>query len=148
MNRQLSEGEEAARPSGLAAVYVSPRYTREKLASGSLEDQIDIFEDRIFGWWLNPVSQVLTDFRTSGALALLVSSGLIETYEIINRGQSSEKAAKQFFVSGFERIFQPEDARDRLMKRGQKSSFLQEVATFIHRYVRSGLVHTAATKRR
>lgn len=37
----------------MGAVRVSPNYMSDKLKAGNVEDRIDVFEDRVKGWFLN-----------------------------------------------------------------------------------------------
>jgi hypothetical protein len=37
----------------MISARVSPQFTGEKLQSGSIEDRLDVYEDRVFGWFLD-----------------------------------------------------------------------------------------------
>ena len=58
----------------MSDVFVSPSYRRDKLVSGSLEDEIDVFEDQIEGWFLRFARSISSDEHSGFAVLALVLS--------------------------------------------------------------------------
>ncbi len=84
--------------------FISPNYTYEKLETPSYEDFVDVFEDRMRNWLLLPARTLLeTPHGDMAAVALAIS--YIEGIEIYIRGQDSKKRSREFFCSGYKRIF-------------------------------------------
>ncbi len=53
---------------------VSPHFTSDKLMSGRLEDMIDVFEDQILGWLIDPADALRTHQHAGfGILAIVLS---------------------------------------------------------------------------
>jgi hypothetical protein len=57
--------------------YVSSRYTADKLASQSIEDRIEVYEDRVEGWLLGP-TRALLDVPHSQMAVLNLCLGYFE----------------------------------------------------------------------
>jgi|SRR6185503_1219570 hypothetical protein len=56
------------------SIAISPRFTTEKLASGKLEDMIDVFEDQMRGWLIDPANQLVHHQHAGfGILAIVLS---------------------------------------------------------------------------
>jgi hypothetical protein len=90
----------------MTAYFVSPTYTHEKLNAPSYADLVDVFEDRIRHWLLEPVKHLLkTQHGVVPAVAL--SLGYFEGIEIYFSGQDSNGRSKEFFRCGFQRVFAP-----------------------------------------
>ncbi len=84
--------------------YISPTYSHKKLDAPTYFDLIDVFEDRMRYWLLEPAKQLLgMSHGTVAAVAL--SLGYFEGIEIYYSGQDSEGKSKEFFRRGFRRVF-------------------------------------------
>lgn len=113
---------------------VSPRFTSEKLASGRLEDKIDIFEDRLRGWFLAPARRLLDD--DNGAFAALhVLLAYFEAHAIYSRGEDSKNRSKQFFIEALVQVLGLHKGDSPL------PPFLTEVGERLYDGVRCGLFH-------
>jgi hypothetical protein len=76
---------------------ISPNFTPAKLESGALADKIDVYEDQVLGWIINP-AKLMFDYEHSGfailALALTyfeplgqsLSGGIKNSYECFSCG--------------------------------------------------------------
>jgi hypothetical protein len=126
----------------MVTTLVSPKYTTDKLKSGKIEDRIDVFEDRIKGWFLDHAT-ALTGSSNAQFAILQLSLSYFETYAIYKRGEDSEGQSKKFFVSAFLEVFPysgpvgdpfpvPPDFREKL-------------ADDFYRAVRCGLFHSGMT---
>jgi hypothetical protein len=120
----------------LGPQYISPRYTVEKISPGTFTDWVDVWEDRLWGWWLAHVD-ALRGQRDAGFLIVHIAVGIIETLEVAWQGQDSEGQSARFFRDGFCRLFAPE-------RPGRVSP--EDAANIIYKAVRCGLTHTAMLK--
>ena len=84
--------------------FISPNYPHEKLENPSYSDLMDVFEDRIRHWVLEPARKLLADENGDIASACLLI-GYFEGMEIYFSGQDSVSHSKEFFRRGFQRVF-------------------------------------------
>lgn len=105
-----SEGERGRkrrkRPSSMSRMkaYISPQYTFEKLESPDYADIVDVFEDRMMNWLIEPAGKLLeTQHGCVAAVGLLLS--YFEGIEIYYSGKDSVRKSKEFFRRGFQRVF-------------------------------------------
>jgi hypothetical protein len=91
--------------------HISPTHTHEKLDSPSYSDLVDVFEDRIRKWFLEPALHLL-NLEHGDVPAVSLVLGYFEGIEIYHSGQDSNGASKDFFRRGFQRVFstKPENA--------------------------------------
>jgi hypothetical protein len=83
---------------------ISPNFSDEKLRTGSLDDLIDVFEDRLRNWLLAPAKALLdVPFGELAALSLLL--GYFEPCAIYRKGENSRGQSKAFFRAGFVEVF-------------------------------------------
>lgn len=83
--------------------FISPNYTHEKLETPSYSDLIDVFEDRIRNWVLEPARKLLADEDGDVASTCLLI-GYFEGIEIYSSGQDSIGRSREFFRRGFQRV--------------------------------------------
>ncbi len=91
--------------------HISPTHTHNKLDSASYGDLVDVFEDRMRKWLLEPAQHLLSlEHGTVPAVSLIL--GYFEGIEIYCSGKDSKGASKEFFRRGFQRVFSinPENA--------------------------------------
>ena len=91
--------------------HISPSHSDEKLDSPSYGDLVDVFEDRMRKWLLEPALHLLTlEHGEVPAVALIL--GYFEGIEIYYSGKDSKGASKDFFRRGFQRVIstKPENA--------------------------------------
>ena len=88
----------------MPAFFISPTYTHEKLENPSYSDLVDVFEDRIRNWVLEPARQLLGNENGDIASACLLI-GYFEGIEIYHSGKDSVGRSKEFFRRGFQRVF-------------------------------------------
>jgi hypothetical protein len=93
----------------MAISFVSPHFTHEKLESATYVDLVDVFEDRMRHWILEPAKRLLElKHGYVSAIALLLS--YFEAIEIYCTGKDSNGRSRQFFRNGFQRVFSVESA--------------------------------------
>lgn len=128
----------------MAVVRVSPNFTSEKLASGKLEDRIDVFEDRLRGWFLTHARALLNVVHGDLA-ALQLALGYFETYAIYWNGEDSEGKSKQFFTQAFLEVFPFSGWEGTGVAPALPPDFRQRLAGDFYRAVRCGLFHSGMT---
>ena len=111
---------------------VSPRFTLEKLKSGSLDDMIDVFEDQMLGWLIEPAN-VLREHQHAGFSILAIVLSYFEPIAQFLEGKS--RGSKQQFVIGLKAVFPQLDPRI-------PSSFFEE----LYDQIRCGMFHQGLTK--
>jgi hypothetical protein len=116
--------------------YISPRYTVEKISPGTFADWVDVWEDRMWGWWLSH-ADALRGQPHSEYMMVHIAIGIIETLEVMWQGKDSDGQTGRFFREGFLRVFAPE-------KPGGVAP--PDVANIIYKAVRCGLSHTTMVK--
>ena len=124
--------------SQLPKTFISPHFPSEKLDSPSIEDLIDVFEDRLRGWLLDPAKKLLADpvDRVAGfALSLPYFEGI----SIYMHGEDSESRSRQFFRDGFAAVFHPS---------GLKPALLERIADVLYKDGRCGFFHDAMFRTR
>lgn len=118
--------------------YVSPNYTYQKLESPLFKDMVDVFEDRMLNWLVNP-AKILLNTPHGSIPAVALATNYIEGIEIYISGKDSEGKSKQFFRSGFKRIFAPVDTNVKI---------LDLVSDSIYKALRCGFVHEGMSRNR
>ena len=81
---------------------ISPRFTGEKLASGKLDDMIDVFEDQMRGWLIDPANQLVPHQHAGfGILAIVLS--YFEPIGQFLEGKTGK--SKTLFTRGLKAVF-------------------------------------------
>jgi hypothetical protein len=125
--------------------WISPSYQAGKLGAGSIEDCIDVFEDRWRGWYFAPARSLLS--TPNGTLtALLLVLPYFETYTIHLRGKDSQGCSEAFFTEGFLDVFRFGASWKRLGVGSMPPRFRANVAKRFYKAVRCGLFHSGMTK--
>jgi hypothetical protein len=111
---------------------ISPNFSHEKLKTGSLDDLIDVFEDRLRYWLLAPAKALLgVRFGELAALSLLL--GYFEPSAIYRKGEDSRGLSKSFFRAGLIEVF--------IRRAGLSESLLGRIADMLYEEARCGLFH-------
>ena len=127
--------------------WISPRYRASKLASGAIEDKIDVYEDKIIGWTFNHADVLASSLnpkrRHAGFAILMLCSAYFESLHSCMVGRSGP--AKEFFRKGFLEVF-PNGGSNVLA--GLPSSSIDALLNEIYDEIRCGLYHQLAVKKR
>lgn len=84
--------------------FISPNFGHEKLGSGTYEDLVDVFEDRMRNWFLMPAERLLEIPHCQiAAVALLIT--YFEGIAIYLSGKDSKNRSFEFFSDGFSKVF-------------------------------------------
>lgn len=112
---------------------ISPHFPREKLDSATVEDMIDVFEDRTRGWLLEPVRTLVEDRATEIPGFALSLSYFEEIWTYITGTESNGHSA-DYFTKAFVDVFrgtQPSEAD------------LQAIGDVLYKNGRCGFFHDA-----
>jgi hypothetical protein len=88
---------------------ISPHYDSTKLINASLDDFIDVYEDRTRGWLID-CARILNEHEHAGFGVLQIALSYFEAHTVFLRGEDSRNHARLFFKAGFEAAF-PETTR-------------------------------------
>lgn len=117
---------------------ISPHYPQDKLEEPTLEDLIDVLEDRVKYWLLEPAKMLSTDPHGQVAgLALLL--GYFEGIWIYVQGQDSRDRSKRFFKEAFIDVFRIG---------GLSPGLLVRVAEVLYEDARCGFFHDGLFRHR
>jgi hypothetical protein len=116
---------------------ISPRYTYRKFEKPTIDDLVDVFEDRIRGWMLDPAKTLLgTEYGEVAAFSLLLTyPEAIWSYTVC---EPSEGKPKQFFSNGFVDVLRPAGLDEAVLKR---------VGDVIYADARCGFFHEGLFRR-
>jgi hypothetical protein len=111
--------------------YISPSFTEDKLDGPSIDDVVDVFEDRIQNWVLEPAKRLVADniHQVAGFCILLTYFEGIWPYV---RGQSSRGPSRRSFVEAFSVVFRSGSI---------PKAVLEEVAGVLYVDARCGIFH-------
>jgi hypothetical protein len=113
------------------ATYISPHFTEEKLDNPSINDLIDVFEDRTRYWMFEPIKILLNEPQNHFA-ALCILLTYFEGIWIYIQGKSSEGKSKQFFREAFVNI---------MKNPRMKEELYQHAADVLYEDARCGFFH-------
>lgn len=118
--------------------FISPTFSAEKLEDPSYEDLVDVFEDQILGWYLDPVGILLAKNGGDFAACALMMS-YFEGIEECFRGRSSKGRSREFFAAGFLRLFPLNQSH---------ADFAEKVINSIYDQLRCGFAHEGMLRNR
>jgi hypothetical protein len=110
---------------------ISPRFPASKLDTPTVDDLIDVFEDRINGWVLRPAESLMS-IPHGGIAAFSLSLTYFEGIARYLQGRSSKGQSQKFFVIGFLDVFRHSDLPKKLLGR---------VADLLYSDARCGFFH-------
>lgn len=110
---------------------ISPNYSEEKLNNPCIDDLIDVFEDRIKNWLLEPAKKLIgvpIDRVPAFCLLLTYFEGIL----IFIKGQDSKDKSAHFFREAFIDVFKSS---------GLKEAILGRIADVLYKEGRCGFFH-------
>lgn len=122
--------------------FVSPSFRPDKLASGKLDDKIDVFEDRFKIAIIEQAAALFSPsnplYRHAGTSVLLILLPYFETIAQYRSGESSEKQSRKFFIREFllGLNFAPENGAP-----APTSDQKEAAATAVYEEIRCGFIH-------
>ena len=116
---------------------ISPHYTVEKLNRDDIEDWIDIFEDRMIHWILDPASFLLKYEHNEQPIAHLIIH-YFEIFMMYFSGEDSDRKSRSFFKKGFVEVYKNSHS---------DHNFLEKLADKVYINARNGFFHSGLGKR-
>ena len=111
--------------------FVSPNFPSEKLEPPLFKDVIDVFEDRMRYWLIEPAKKLLA-VRHGEVAAVALATNYIEGIEIYSSGKDSKGRSKEFFRRGYKKVFAPVSGPD----------YMQDaIADALYEMLRCGFAH-------
>jgi hypothetical protein len=95
--------------------FVSPNFDESKLSNPTIDDLIDVFDDRMKGWFVAPARKLLTTFSDFAA-SLCLQMTYFEGVWSYMTGLPSNNRSKEFFREGFLDVFRAYGSADLLRK--------------------------------
>jgi len=117
--------------------YISPKFKADKLSDPTFEDLVDVYEDRMRGWFLRPTS-VLKETPHCEPAAIGILFLYFEGIEIYMSGEDSNGDSKRFFSRGFLRVF----------PREVLGPSANQVLAHLYKEVRCGFAHEGTLRSR
>lgn len=113
--------------------FISPSYTHEKLEPPFFRDIVDVFEDRMLNWLIEPAKRLL-EMPNGEIAAVSLATNYFEGIEIYLSGQDSKGHSRQFFIRGFKSVFPGFSGPDHLY---------EPIASALYDLLRCGFAHDA-----
>jgi len=124
------------------AVSISPNFTTEKLENPTINDVIDVYEDRIRNWVLNPVATLLGQKHgTPAAFCILLT--YFEGAWSYKVATLSKGKSKDFFGHGFVDVFKFSGIPESVLLRTGKLLYEDARCGFFHDGMFRGRVYFA-----
>lgn len=115
----------------IMSVFISPNYDAEKLESPDIDDLVDVYQDRIMHWVIEP-AKLLANTEHGGPAAFCILLTYFEGAWSYLMGKSSSRRSKEYFQRGFADVFKLS---------GNKESLLLRVAQILYEDARCGFFH-------
>ena len=111
--------------------YISPSFTEDKLENPTCDDLIDVFEDRIKNWVIEPAKCLVADetFQVAGICLLLTY--FEGTWPYIQVEESKGKS-ERFFIEAFVDVFRPSGFSVEVMKKVARTLYGDAICGFFH----------------
>lgn len=113
-------------------IAVSPRFTSDKLVNGRLEDMIDVFEDQMLGWLIDPANALRHHQHAGFGILAIVLSYFEPIAQFLEGGA---RGSRQQFIVGLKAVFPQLDP-------GIPQALFEE----LYDQVRCGMFHRGITK--
>jgi hypothetical protein len=132
-------------------LQISPQFHDSKLQPGcTLEDKIDVFEDRMNNWHLQHAYALLDEKYTrrkdAGFAVLTLVTGYFEPIESYHSGKPSDRHSKAFFRRGFLRVFLNLSTTLKNSGAVNADQLAVDIADEVYDHLRCGLFHEGGTK--
>ncbi|HWB64168.1 MAG TPA: hypothetical protein VG603_11695 [Chitinophagales bacterium] len=116
---------------------ISPNFTSDDV-DGTFDRAVDIFEDRMKGWFLN-WAEDLYKRPHAGLATLHLLFSYFETISIYQRGEDSHNKSRLFFKEGFLSVF------PNILS--WQSDIRKEALTILYEHGRCGFYHNGMSKK-
>lgn len=120
---------------------ISPKYDGSKLRTPSIDDFIDVFEDRLFGWHLNWAHHLKNDEHAGFAVLHLCFSYFELIYSYKNGEDTKASTSKKAFKESFLDVFS-------YLKNEYDELILKVAIELVYQNGRNGFYHSGMAKKR
>lgn len=110
---------------------ISPNFDGTKLNNPTQDDLIDIFEDRMKGWFLDPTRKLLSSFNDLPA-SMCLQMMYFESIWSSMTGKNSDGNSLEFFRKGFVSVFHGYGPQDELLSRVSEILYKDARCGFFH----------------
>jgi hypothetical protein len=117
---------------------ISPSYADTKFANPSIDDLVDVFEDRIRHWLLQPAKRLKDTEHGQVASFCLILTYFEGIWSYIE-GRGSRGRSREFFEKGFVEVFRTSNLKEKLLRR---------VAAILYTDARCGFFHDGMFRER
>ncbi len=130
-------------PGSSMTFRISPNFTSEKLRSPTIRDLIDIHEDRVQGWMLQPARALLYDVAHGAVASFALMLTYFESYAFYRFGT---KFSQEGFKQGMQEVVDVVlDSTDR--PHPDRQTILESIASLVYTDGRCGLFHAGMIRR-
>jgi len=119
-------------------------YSLIDLDTASIDERIAILEDRLRGYFTTPSRLLDNIYENSMLMILLAIFSCVELLESLYIGESSKNKSREFFKSGFRRIYQPKPSVP--IPPEKYEADLDASLDELYIQARCGLMHTASPR--
>ncbi len=126
---------------------ISPKYDGSKVKSGTVEDCIDVYEDRVKGWFIGP-ARALTKVPNSSFAILTIALSYFEGHAIYRFGADSSRKSKSFFRRTFLEVFVESMPAPGHADTPTPRDFIARVADIMYEDGRCGFFHDGMSRKR
>jgi hypothetical protein len=136
LRKEIAAHLQNSRPTPTA--LISPHFGHLKLQNPTIDDLVDVLEDRVRSWVLEPAKKLaLGPIEQYAALCLLLT--YFEGVWIYIQGEDSKKHSQKFFEAAFVEVFRGGGVTERM---------LQRIAEVLYQDARCGFFHDGMFRER
>src|SRR5215469_4156750 len=84
---------------------ISRHFSNTDIKNNNIETHIAIYQDRVFGWFIEPIRLLQKVSDHCGFMILHLSLAHIEGFSIYFKGEDSRNRSAEFFRDAFKEIF-------------------------------------------
>lgn len=112
--------------------FISPNYNNDKLKNLTTDNCIDVFEDRINFWLIEPAQMLIYSYKYGIVPGVSLLMSYFEGIMTYIEGEESTSKSKRFFKKGFVVVF---------ISSGETNDTLNKFADFLYKQARCGFFH-------
>jgi hypothetical protein len=129
LREEIDSHLQSSKPTPTA--LISPHFAHPKLRKPSVEDLVDVLEDRIKFWVLEPARKLASDpIEQYAALSLMLS--YFEGIWTCTQGKDSKNRSQEFFEGAFVDVFRSGSLSERVLKRLAEVFYKDARCGFFH----------------
>jgi hypothetical protein len=118
---------------------ISPNYNSDYLSDDSSLKKIDVFSDRVNGWFLDWADNLNDNKPHAGFAVLHLSFSYFEFISIFMKGEDSNNRSKAFFKEGIKAVFPELNEQSELL--------FENFVEILYKKARCGFFHSGMAKK-